>query len=291
MSVDLHCHTKLSDGSMGIEDIIILAEKQGVTTISITDHDCMAGNIRAKVIGDRHGVSIIHGVEISATDSDTQEEVHLLCYLSDSPDRLEGLCHRNLLARKKAAQYMMLKTAQRYPITPDLVLKCAQGSTNVYSVHIMSALIESGIDTSISSDLYKKLFGKGARSVVVRPTFEDSVSVLEAIHNAGGIAVLAHPGDYSSYDVMEKLIDAGLDGIEVWCPKHNEEQTEYLAAYAKKKKLLAVGGSDFHGRFNTQCVTLGSYSTPEKQLSELLSYKARLRRKQKQAAAAAEAAE
>ena len=54
---------------MGIEDIIILAEKQGVNTISITDHDCMAGNIRAKVIGDRHGVSIIHGVEISATDS------------------------------------------------------------------------------------------------------------------------------------------------------------------------------------------------------------------------------
>ena len=209
MSADLHCHTKLSDGSMGIEDIIILAEKQGVTTLSITDHDCMAGNIRAKVIGDRHGVSIIHGVEISATDSDTQEEVHILCYLSDSPDRLEGLCHRNLLARKKAAQYMMLKAAQRYPITPDLVLKCAQGSTNVYSVHIMAALVESGLDTEICGELYKKLFGKGARSVAVRPVFEDSVSVLEAIHDAGGIAVLAHPGKYSSYDVMEKLIDAG----------------------------------------------------------------------------------
>ncbi len=288
MSADLHCHTKLSDGSMGIEDIIILAEKQGVTTLSITDHDCMAGNIRAKVIGDRHGVSIIHGVEISATDADTQEEVHLLCYLSDSPDRLEGLCHRNLLARKKAAQYMMLKAAQRYPITPDLVLKCAQGSTNVYPVHIMAALVESGIDTSISGELYKKLFGKSARSVIVRPTFEDSVSVLEAIHDAGGIAVLAHPGDYSSYDVMEKLVEAGIDGIEVWCPKHSEEQTEYLAAYAKKKKLLATGGSDFHGRFNTQCVTLGNCSTPDKQLAELMSYKAKLKRKQKQAAAAAE---
>lgn len=286
MSADLHCHTKLSDGSMGIEDIIILAEKQGVTTLSITDHDCMAGNIRAKVIGDRHGVNIIHGVEISATHSDTQEEVHFLCYLSDSPDRLEGLCHRNLLARKKAAQYMMLKAAQRYPITPDLVLKCAQGSTNVYGVHIMAALVESGIDTSICGDLYKKLFGKNARSIAVRPVFEDSLSVLDAIHEAGGIAVLAHPGEYSSYDVMEKLINAGLDGIEVWSPKHNEEQTEYLAAYAKKKKILATGGSCFHGRFNTNCVSLGSYSTPDKQLAELLSYKAKLRRKQKQAAAA-----
>ena len=273
---------------MGIEDIIILAQKQGVTTLSITDHDCMAGNIRAKIIGDRHGVNIIHGVEISSSDPETQEEVHILCYLSDSPDRLEGLCHRNLIERKKAAQYMMLKAAQRYPITPDLVLKCAQGSTNVYSTHIMSALIESGIDTSICSDLYKKLFGKGA-VLTARPSFESTLNVLSAIHEAGGIAVLAHPGKYSSYSIMEKLIEAGLDGIEVWTPDHSDEQTEYLAAFAKKNKLLAVGGSDFHGRFNTRCVTLGSYSTPEKQLSELLSYKARLRRKQKQAAAAAAA--
>ena len=274
---------------MGIEDIIILAEKQGVKTLSITDHDCMAGNIRAKIIGDRHGVNIIHGVEISSSDPDTQEEVHILCYLSDSPDRLEGLCHRNLIERKKAAQYMMLRAAQRYPITPDLVLKCAQGSTNVYSVHIMSALVESGIDTSISGELYKKLFGKGAISLSVRPSFESTLNVLSAIHEAGGIAVLAHPGKYSSYSVMEKLIDAGLDGIEVWTPDHDDEQTEYLAAFAKKNKLLAIGGSDFHGRFNTRRVTLGSYSTPDKQLSELLSYKARLRRKQKQAAAAASA--
>ncbi|MCQ2471600.1 MAG: PHP domain-containing protein [Clostridia bacterium] len=289
MSADLHCHTKLSDGSMGIEDIVILAKKQGLGTIAITDHDCMAGNIRAKVIGDRHNVNVIHGVEISSTDSETQEEVHLLCYMSDSPDRLEGLCHRNLVARKKAAQYMMLKTAQRYPITPDLVLKCAQGSTNVYTVHIMAALVESGIETSINCDLYRKLFGKTARSFVVRPTFEDSIEVLKAIHEAGGIAVLAHPGKYSSYAIMEKLVDAGIDGIEVWTPEHDEEQTAYLAAYAKKKKLLSVGGSDFHGRFNTNRVTLGSYQTPDKQLSELISYKARLKRKQKQAAAAAAA--
>ena len=275
---------------MGIEDIIILAEKQGVTTLSITDHDCMAGNIRARIIGARHGVNIIHGVEISSSDPETQEEVHILCYLSDSPDRLEGLCHRNLIERKKAAQYMMLKAAQRYPITPDLVLKCAQGSTNVYSTHVMSALVESGIDTSICGDLYNKLFGKGA-ILTARPVFESTVNVLNAIHEAGGIAILAHPGKYSSYSVMEKLIEAGLDGIEVWTPEHSDEQTEYLAAFAKKDKLLALGGSDFHGRFNTHRVTLGSYSTPDKQLSELMSYKARLRRKQKQAAAAAAAAE
>lgn len=286
MSADLHCHTKLSDGSMGIEDIIILAQKQGVTALSITDHDCMAGNIRAKIIGERHGVNIIHGVEISSSDSETKEEVDILCYLSDSPDRLEGLCHRNLLARKKAAQYMMLKASQRYPITPDFILRCAQGSTNVYPAHIMAALIESGFDTSSCGELYNKIFVKNSRGILIRPAFDDSVSVIEAIHDAGGIAVLSHPGSYSSYSIMEKLIAAGLDGIEVWTPRHTDEQTEYLAAYAKKNKLLATGGSNFHGRYNTTCVTLGSYETPEKQLSELLSYKAKKRRKQKQAAAA-----
>ncbi len=287
MSADLHCHTKLSDGSMGIEDIITLAEKQGITSLSITDHDCMAGNIRAKVIGERHNVNIIHGVEISATDSDTQEEIHILCYLSDFPDRLEGLCHRNLLARKKAAQYMMLKAAQRYPITPDLVMKCAQGSTNVYKVHIMAALVESGLDTSICGDLYKKLFESGARSINVKPVFEDSKKVIELIHDAGGVAILAHPGSYSSYEITDKLIEAGIDGIEVWCPQHDEEKTQYFATLAKKKKLLAIGGSDFHGRFNKNCVSLGTYTTPDKQLSELTGYKAKLRRKQKQASAAA----
>ncbi|MGN1169142.1 MAG: PHP domain-containing protein, partial [Acutalibacteraceae bacterium] len=247
MSSDLHCHTKLSDGSMGIEDIITLAKKQGVDTISITDHDCMAGNIRAKVIGDRHGVTVIPGVEISATDSGTGDEIHILCYMSDSPDRLEGLCHRNLLARKKAAQYMMLKISQKYPITPDLVLKCAQGSTNVYTVHIMAALLESGMATSICGELYDTLFGagNGTRSYLVKPKFESPESVIDAIHDAGGIAVLSHPGAYSS-ELVESLVAYGLDGIEAWCPQHTVQQAESFADYAKKNKILATGGSDFH---------------------------------------------
>lgn len=271
---------------MGIEDIITLAKKQGVDTISITDHDCMAGNIRAKVIGDRHGISIIPGVEISATDPDNGEEINILCYMPDSPDRLEGLCHRNLLARKKAAQYMMLKTSQKYPITPDLILKCAQGSTNVYVPHIMAALNESGLTNEICGELYESLFSKGNKNLLTVPKFEAAADVLAAIHEAGGIAVLAHPAAYESYAIMENLVAAGIDGIEVWCPYHSEEQSAYLLEYAKKHKILATGGSNFHGRFNKKCVSIGSFTTPEKQLSELMSYKAKLKRKQKQETAA-----
>ena len=140
MSSDLHCHTKLSDGSMGIEDIITLAQKRGVGTLAITDRDCMAGTVRAKMIGERHGITVIPGVELSASYGESDEEIHILCYLSDSPDRLEGLCHRNLLARKRAAQYMMLKTAQRYPVTPDLILKMRTGlNKRLHSAHYVGS--------------------------------------------------------------------------------------------------------------------------------------------------------
>ena len=132
MTADLHCHTKLSDGSIGIDDLIILAKKKDIKTIAITDHDCLAGTVRGKIIGERHGVEVVPGVELSAFDSSSGRYVHILCYYPDSPDRLEGLCRRNSLARKKASQYMILKVAQRYPISGDLVLKCATGSTNVF---------------------------------------------------------------------------------------------------------------------------------------------------------------
>ena len=92
MRGDLHCHTKLSDGSLGIEDLITLAKKRGIEAIAITDHDCLAGTVRGKIIGDRFGVQVIPGVELSATDTKTGKKVHLLCYLSDAPDQI-GRAH------------------------------------------------------------------------------------------------------------------------------------------------------------------------------------------------------
>ena len=102
MAADLHCHTKLSDGSVGIEDLIVIAQKSGIDTIAITDHDCLAGTVRGKVIGKRYGVNVIPGVEISAIDNEAGKKVHILCYLADAPDRLEGLCKRTSIARKRA---------------------------------------------------------------------------------------------------------------------------------------------------------------------------------------------
>lgn len=289
MSGDLHCHTKLSDGTLGIEEIIALAVKRGVETIAITDHDCLAGTVRAKVIGDRNGVKVVPGVELSAVDSRTGKEVHILAYLFDSPDSIEGLCHRNTQARKRASQLMMIKAAKRHSVSTDLILKCATGSTNLFPQHIMHALMQCGYTNSIYGDVYDGLFNKNnPDNIYIQPKFEDVFAVIEAVKNAGGISVLAHPALYDNFDILDDLVAAGLNGVEVWHPSCSEDQAAALIAYAKKHKLLTTGGSDFHGMYNNGVVSIGDYSTPKQQLTELLNYKTKIKRQQKKLAAMAE---
>ena len=290
MKADLHCHTKLSDGTLGIDDIIILAKNSGVTTLAVTDHDSLAGTVRATIIGERHGITVIPAVEFSATDSKRKAKAHILCYLPDKPERLEGLCKSNSEKRKRAARIMVAKVANKFPVTPELIMKCATGSTNIYKQHIMHALMECGYTTTIFGDLYNMLFKKESRiNVLLEATYPEPAEIIEAIHEAGGIAVLAHPGFYDNFELLEELIPQGLDGVEVWHPENSPEQQEFLISIAKKNDLLMTGGSDFHGSYNAYPIKLGEYGPDEDNVAKLLSYKARKRRKLKKQAAAAEA--
>lgn len=285
MSGDLHCHTKLSDGTLGLEEIIALAAKRGVETIAITDHDCLAGTVRAKIIGDRNGVKVIPGVELSAVDKRTGKNIHILAYLFDHPDRIEGLCHKNSVARKIAAQRMMLKAANRFAIAPDLIMKCAQGSANLYKQHIMHALMQCGYTDRIYSELYDELFNPSRPSgIYVQPQFADVFEVLNAIKDAGGISILAHPALYDNFDIIDELIAAGLNGLEIWHPTCSKVNEAKLVSVAAKNKLLMTGGSDFHGMYNHGVWSIGDYATPKQQLSELLNYKTKIKRQQKKLA-------
>lgn len=281
MPADLHCHTKLSDSSMGIDDLIVLAQKKGITTIAITDRDCQAGTVRGKIIGERRGITVIPGVEISAFDSKRGKNVEILCYLSDSPDRLEGLCHRNIVQRKKASQLMTLKIARKYPITPELVLKCATGSTAVFEQHIMHALLECGLTDKVYGDLYYELFSpESPENVLVKVNYPEPAEVIEAIHEAGGIAVLAHPAASDCFELMEELADEGiLDGVEVWHPENTPEQQEKLQKFAKSKGLLALGGTDFKGMYSKKTVSIGDCATPDADVKALMSYKTKMKKK------------
>ena len=214
MGADLHCHTRLSDGSMGIDNLIVLAKKQGIQTIAITDHDCLAGNVRGMRIGEQHGIRVLPGVELSATDHVRGTKAHILCYLPDSPDRLEGLCRRNLLESKKASQYMIVKTALQYPVTPEFIIKCAAGSTGVYKQHIAHALLESGLTERIYGDVYRELFSPDSEKNVLREAnYPEPKEIVEAIHDAGGIAVLAHPALYQNMELLDELIAEGVRNL------------------------------------------------------------------------------
>lgn len=288
MVADLHCHTKLSDGSVGIEDLIMIAKKSGIETIAITDHDCLAGSVRGKIIGERQGVNVIPGVEFSAYDFENDKKVHILCYLPDSPDRLEGLCKRTTLARKRAGQIMALKVAARFPVSSEFILKQAAGSTNIFKQHIMHALLDAGYTTTIFGDLFKALFDPSSpTNINCKVKYPDVHEVIEAVHDAGGIAVLAHPGVYDNFSIIDDLVQSGLDGIEVWHPGHDEMKTDKAFMAAKKYKLLMTGGSDFHGMYNSRHVTLGTCATPKEHLDKLLTYKSRKKRAQRRAEKAA----
>ena len=284
MAADLHCHTKLSDGSVGIEDLIVIAQKSGIDTIAITDHDCIAGTVRGQVIGKRYGVTVLTGVELSAFDSEAGKKVHILSYLADAPDRLEAICRKTSVARKRAGQIMMLKAAAKFPITSEFIISHASGSTNLYKQHIMHSLMDAGYTYELFGELYHTLFDESSASNILAPTKHPDVkTVIDEIHGAGGIAILAHPGKYNNFDEIDKYMELGLDGVEVWSPFNTDEQIEMLTSLCKKKKLLMTGGSDFHGTYGEKTVTLGAYSTPQEQLDKLMGYKAKKKRAQRKA--------
>lgn len=285
MKADLHCHTSISDGTLAIEDLLIQAKSNGLDKIAITDHDCIASSVRGFTIAKRiDGFEVIKGVELSATDSKRGDQVHILCYLPDAPERLEMLCRKNTALRIKAGQIMAKRVSQKYNIPGKYIASCAQGANFISPLHIMKALMNCGYTVSIFGELYDKLFTKGTDDYIgVNPIFPDPREIIEEIHGAGGIAVLAHPGFFNNFELLEELTAEGiLDGVEIYHPFNSEEQQKDLIKFASEHDLLMTGGTDFHGAFNMDPICIGDYCPPEDQLAALMSYKSKKARKRKQ---------
>lgn len=274
LSCDLHCHTKLSDGSVGIEELISLAKRRGLHTIAITDHDTFAGAVRGVNIGKRAGLNVIPGAELSAVDPATGRRVHILCYNCASAARLEGLCRRTLESRKKAATEMLRRVMRYYPISPELVVRCATGSAAVYKQHIMHALMDAGFADSIFGEVFERLFNKENGVAVAAVEYPDVRDVLTQVHEAGGIAVLAHPYAYDSTELMQQLVkEELLDGIEVHHPSHDEARRTALTEFATAHHLLMTGGSDFHGMYGKGARAVGSTAIDDDAAAALMKFK------------------
>lgn len=276
MRADLHIHTRISDGSAGIEHVISMAKNNGIHCIAITDHDTVSSFSRSKIIGERYGVKVLEAVEFSCYDEKRNRKVHILCYNATKPDRLVATCNNTLNARKIAGQEMAKKVMRKYPISAERITKYSSGSQCIYKQHLMQALMDAGYSLSIYGEVYEKLF-KGEDSYNIPIKYPEVREVLDVIHSSGGLAVLAHPFVYDSIDLMEELIkEKRLDGIEVWHPKNKEGNSEFLLETALENDLIPTGGSDFHGMYNSVIANIGKCYTPNKYL-ELLFKRSNLK--------------
>lgn len=271
MICDLHCHTKLSDGSLGIEDVISQAKRMNIDFLSITDHDTMSSFSRADILGERHGVKILHGVELSAWDKKRNSKVHILCYAPKKPDRLEVLCLKSCEIRKACSKEMIEKVMEKYPITLESILKHTTSSKSIFKQHIMRALIDYGYALEFYGELDKELFNPQTGSCYVEREYPDVNAVLDLIHSARGVAVMAHPAQYDNIELLEELAKAGkIDGVEVNHYSANENYRSELRSIAEKYELIQTGGSDFHGLYNAVPTHLGSESTTKENLDRII---------------------
>ncbi|MBP1967526.1 PHP domain-containing protein [Paenibacillus aceris] len=276
MKVELHCHTRLSDGSFTFGEIVDLAIQEGVSHLAITNHDTTRELHQMMHIGRERGVEIIPGIEISGYDFKRRRRVHILgYYIEPGSAAIESLCSPLLERRHQGcitAVERLIKAG--YSITWEDVLKYAEGGTGVYKQHIMHALIDKGYTTTIYGDLYKKLFSRGQNDeqpgIAYIPTeYVDACEAVQVILQAGGIPVLAHPGQYRNFEIVPQLVEAGLQGIEVWHPLHTQEDELRAREHAAEFSLMMTGGSDFHGFYGERDVKLGSKSPGLSVVNEL----------------------
>ena len=253
MKIDLHCHTSLSDGSLGIEDVIAQAKRTGIDFLSITDHDTLASFSRANILGERYGVKIMQGVEMSAWDKERNQKVHILCYAPKKPDRLEGLCLKCCEIRKSCSKEMIENVMKRFPITEESVLKHATGSKSLFKQHIMRALIDYGYALEFYGELNDELFNLKNGTCLVEREYPDVKFVLELIKSARGVSVMAHPVQYDNIELLEELASEGkIDGVEVYHYTADENAVEEAEAeYATKLYEMQKANDEYITEFGT----------------------------------------
>lgn len=263
--VDLHCHTHVSDNSFSIEEVVIMAKDAGVTHLAITDHDTTAGLVEAMQWGRIHGVEIIPGIEISSSDRVRGGRAHILGYnVEPGHPALTALCQPTLRQRHAASEQMVQRIIQEgYSITWEQVKNYANHGSAVYKQHIIHALMDQGYCNEIHGELEQRLFARGGSGkppgiAYIPIQYVEAVDAIRAIAAAGGVPVLAHPGQLGNFGAVEEWVAQGLQGIEAYHPSHNDEDIARSLSLAERFDLVVTGGTDYHGLYGSGKFPLGS---------------------------------
>ena len=241
--VDLHTHSTASDGTLPPERVIEAAERCGLAALALTDHDTIDGVRAARQAAERAGIRVIAGVELSAFDED--REVHVLALHLSHLEALEKrLTELRASRHVRAGRIVEKLNVLGIPLTLDEVLQQSNGGA-VGRPHVARALIARGVVADFR-DAFMRYLGNNGSAFVAK----DRLSIQDAIgiaHDAGGIAIWAHPSDGGRRERLEPLVAAGLDGIEIRHPSHSGEDMKRLQALADFFGLVPSGGSDWHG--------------------------------------------
>jgi len=244
---DLHMHTTNSDGTSTVEQRVEQAKERRLKAISITDHDCIPPSLNSRRTA-YDGVEVVTGVEIRADIFDTKIEM-LGYYVDPNDDHLNSVLEEVREYREQRNREMVSKLADvtGLDVTYESLDESMDGALG--RPHMADLLIEEGFVDTVSEAFDEFLAEEGEMYVPMERAPYDEV--IDAVHEAGGIASLAHPGRIRSDEVpemVEELSENGLDAVEVWYPEeYAEVGVEDASRLAEEHGLLKTGGSDCHG--------------------------------------------
>lgn len=244
--VDLQVHSTASDGALAPAQVVEAARAASLCAIALTDHDTVDGLAEASAAGERLGVRIVPGVELSTHFG--PDELHLLgLHLDDTETMRAELAQLQDGRVDRAERIVGTLNKMGIPVTIEAVLREADGGA-VGRPHIARAMVAGGWAKDFR-EAFDKWLGWGRSAYVDKPRFEvaDGIAL---VHKAGGIAVWAHPGEDATAPRIATLKGLGLDCVEVLHPSHPPYLSEKLFGLVEAAGLLPSGGSDWHGTFD-----------------------------------------
>jgi len=267
---DLHIHSYYSDGTFSPGEILERASEKNLTAVSITDHDEVKAVKIAKFLGQKVGILVISGIELSAQFNG--KDVHILGYLFNEEDKKLLIKLKEIREYREIRAKEILSRLRKNDIHIDFsFVKNIAGRGAIGRPHIAQAMLEKGSIINYK-EAFIKYIGNGKPCNV--PKYRLNIDeAIELLKNAdGGIPVLAHPGNIGDDSIVEELLTFPFAGIEVWHPDHSTQQIKKYLSIAERKSLLTTGGSDNHGNRPTKA-PIGGIIVDSTVVDSLIEYK------------------
>lgn len=277
MSVDLHLHTQYSDGTWTPHALVDKAVELGLSCISITDHDTVDG-IGESLAAARDRIRVVPGIELNTvwqTGAGRLKDVHILGYFIDpAAESIERVIAAQLQARLvQMEESVALLQHKGFDITLEDV-RAVAGDGSIGRPHLAKALMKSGA-VKTAHKAYSMLMKQSSPFFVPRRSVGPHEAIA-AIREAGGLSSLAHPGkDKELEELFPVLLGAGLNGIEVYHRSHSSKLVRRYLKLAGQYNLLATGGSDCHGAYETYPASIGTIVVPPSVVQAMDQFRAK----------------